>query len=93
MLLKTEIKEDFLKLFYHDIIDCDLGNQNRLNLFILRISNNRFSYQELVQELFDNIIPFSASVKAAFPMIWIVIIPQAAIPRDKAATAAPVPIS
>ena len=61
MLLKTEIKEDFLKLFYHDIIDCDLGNQNRLNLFILRISNNRFSYQELAQELFDNIIPFSLS--------------------------------
>jgi len=61
MLLKTEIKEDFLKLFYHDIIDCDLGNQNRLNLFNLRISNNRFTYKELTQELFDNIITFSLS--------------------------------
>jgi len=61
MLLKTEIEEDFLKLFYHDIIDYDLGNQNRLNLFILRISNNRFSYQELTTELFDNIITFSLS--------------------------------
>ena len=61
MLLKTEIKEDFLKLFYHDIIDCDLGNQNRLNLFNLRISNNRFTYEELTQELFDNIITFSLS--------------------------------
>ena len=61
MLLKTEIKEDFLKLFHHDIIDYDLGNQNRLNLFNLRISNNRFTYEELTQELFDNIITFSLS--------------------------------
>ena len=61
MLLKTDIKEDFLKLFHHDIIDCDLGNQNRLNLFNLRISNNRFTYDELTRELFDNIITFSLS--------------------------------
>ncbi|WP_321419449.1 DUF1837 domain-containing protein [uncultured Methanomethylovorans sp.] len=61
MLPKKEIGQDFLNLFYHDIIDLDLENQNKLNLFILKIANNRFAYDELINELYDNIITFSLS--------------------------------
>jgi len=43
--------ENFLDLFYHDIQDKELENNNKLNLFILKIKNNSFSYDELVNEL------------------------------------------
>ena len=61
MLPTTDIKENFLELFYHDIIDYDLGNKNKLNLFTLKISNNRFDYSELIYELYDSVVTFSLS--------------------------------
>ncbi len=61
MLPTTDIKDDFLKLFYHDIIDYDLGNKNKINLFTLKISNNRFDYSDLVYELYDSVVTFSLS--------------------------------
>jgi hypothetical protein len=61
MLPKKEVGQDFLKLFYHEIVDFDLENQNKLNLFILKIENNRFAYDDLINELYDNIITFSLS--------------------------------
>ncbi len=63
MFPNIEIREEFLKLFYHDIIDLDIGNQNKLNLFTLRISNNRLTYANLIDELFDSIISYSLSRK------------------------------
>ena len=63
MLPKLEIKNEFLELFYHDIIDFELGNKNKLNFFILRIANNRLTYENLVDELFDSIISYSLSRK------------------------------
>ncbi|SET02246.1 protein of unknown function [Methanococcoides vulcani] len=61
MLPKKEIGQDFLNLFYHELVDFDLEHQNKLNLFILKIANNRFAYDELINELYDNIITFSLS--------------------------------
>ncbi len=61
MLPEREIKDEFLKLFYHDLKDYDLGNQNRLNLLTLRISSNEFAYSDLVDELFDSVISFCLS--------------------------------
>lgn len=63
MFLNTGIKSEFLELFYHDLVDQDLGGKNKLNLFILRISNNRLTYEKLVNELFDSIISYSLSRK------------------------------
>lgn len=63
MLLTTEVNKEFLTLFYHDIVDHNLENQNRLNLFILRIENNRFTYEYLIEELYDIIITYSLSKK------------------------------
>ena len=63
MFLNTGIKSEFLELFYHDIVDHDLGSKNKLNFFILRISNNRLTYEKLVNELFDSIISYSLSRK------------------------------
>ena len=56
MLPTTEVNKDFLKLFYHEIVDHNLGNLNKLNLFILRIENNGFTYGCLIEELYDIII-------------------------------------
>ena len=61
MIPDLDIENDFLKLFYHDIVDCDLGNDNKLNLFTLKISNNRFAYNDLINELYDCIITYSLS--------------------------------
>lgn len=63
MLPTTEIKEDFLDMFYHDIEDHNLGNLNKLNLFILRIENNSFTYESLEYELCDVVISYSLSKK------------------------------
>lgn len=61
MLLKTAVAESFLKLFYHEIADLKIGHSNKLNLFILRIESNRFTYETLVQQLYDLIITFALS--------------------------------
>lgn len=61
MELKTSVTESFLKLFYHELVNLSLGMANTLNLFILRIESNRFSYDSLTQQLYDLIITFSLS--------------------------------
>lgn len=62
-MLETDIKEDFLDLFYHVIKDCELENNNKLNLFALEIKNAEFNIDALADELDDNIIPFMLSRK------------------------------
>jgi hypothetical protein len=61
MELRTSVTEGFLKLFYHELVNLSLGRLNTLNLFILRIESNRFSYDSLTQQLYDLIITFSLS--------------------------------
>ncbi|XPV70194.1 MAG: DUF1837 domain-containing protein [Halarcobacter sp.] len=60
-MLKTDIKCDFLDLFYHVIKDYKLENQNKLNLFSLEIKNTMFNVDSLADELDDHIIPFILS--------------------------------
>ena len=61
MVLKTSIEQDFLDLFYNEI-ECDIeGTASKLNLRILRIQNNTFDYHQLVQRLFNCVIPFAFS--------------------------------
>lgn len=60
-ILPVNIREDFLQLFYHDLQDISLENDNKLNLFTLQISNNSFSYNKLVEILGDKLHYFALS--------------------------------
>ncbi len=60
-MIDTDVKSEFLALFYHDIIDRKLDNDNRLNAFTLKIQNNSFAYNELVEKLGDNLNFFALS--------------------------------
>ncbi len=60
-MLEQNIKEDFLNLFYNDLKDESLENKNRLNLFTLKVRNNSFSYEELIQELGNKLHYFALS--------------------------------
>lgn len=63
MELKTTIPQTFLDIFYKEI-ECDIpGSHSKLNLHILKIENNKFCYEELINELTDHLIPFSLSRK------------------------------
>lgn len=62
-MLEKNIKEDFLDLFYNDIRDEILENNNILNLFTLKVKNNAFSYEELVNELGNRLYYFALSRK------------------------------
>ncbi len=58
-MLKSQVKKKFLDLFYHEIKDLILDSKKtRLNLFVLKIQNNKFCYHELVDELTDCVISF-----------------------------------
>lgn len=62
-MLNQDIKEDFLDLFYNDLCDEPLDNNNRLNLFTLKVQNNAFSYEELIGELGNKLYYFALSRK------------------------------
>ncbi len=63
MNFKPSISENFLDLFYKEI-ECDVPNTNsKLNLHILKIENNQFCYNELIEELSNHFISFSLSRK------------------------------
>jgi hypothetical protein len=62
-MLDLNIKEDFLDLFYNDLKDEALENNNRLNLFTLKVKNNSFSYDELINKLGNILYYFALSRK------------------------------
>lgn len=62
-MLEKNIKDDFLDLFYHDICEEPLENNNTLNLFTLKVKNNAFSYDELISELGNKLYYFALSRK------------------------------
>ncbi len=62
-MIEKSIKEEFLNLFYHDIKAQGLHNNNTLELFILKVKNNAFSYDELVKELGNKLHYFALSRK------------------------------
>jgi len=60
-MIEKNIKEDFLNLFYHELEGEKLDNGNSLNLFILKVKNNTFSYDELIGELGNKLCHFALS--------------------------------
>ncbi|PFR26497.1 hypothetical protein COK19_12790 [Bacillus cereus] len=63
-MLHTEIGNQFLDLFYHDIKDYSIdGCNTNLNLHTLKISNNKFAYYDLVDALEDCIVTYCLSAK------------------------------
>lgn len=60
-MIEQSIKEDFLDLFYHELQGEKLENGNALNLFILKVKNNTFSYDELISELGNKLHHFALS--------------------------------
>ncbi|MDY0194223.1 MAG: DUF1837 domain-containing protein [Aliarcobacter butzleri] len=60
-MLETSVKENFLDLFYHDIKDYELEKSNKLNLFTLKVKNNAFAYNELVESLSNQLYNFALS--------------------------------
>jgi len=60
-MIDQSIKEDFLDLFYHELDGEKLDNGNNLNLFILKVKNNSFSYEELIEELGNKLHHFALS--------------------------------
>lgn len=60
-MIEKDIKEDFLNLFYHDLVGEKLENANTLNLFTLKVLNNCFSYDELTSLLGNKLHYFALS--------------------------------
>lgn len=60
-MIEKNIKEDFLELFYNDLCNEALENNNTLNLFTLKVKNNAFAYDELISELGNKLCYFALS--------------------------------
>lgn len=60
-MIETNVKKNFLDLFYHDIEDYKLDKSNRLNVFTLKVKNNAFAYEELVKLLSNHLYHFALS--------------------------------
>jgi hypothetical protein len=60
-MIETNINSSFLDLFYHIIEDYKLDNSNSLNVFTLKMQNNRFAYNDLVELLGNNLYYFALS--------------------------------
>lgn len=60
-MIETSINSDFLDLFHQIIEDYELDNSNRLNVFTLKMQNNRFAYNDLVDLLGNNLYYFALS--------------------------------
>lgn len=64
MDLKTSIPKNFLDLFYNEI-ECQIPDtQSKLNLRILKIEDNRFCYDDLVEQLAECVVHFTLSRKS-----------------------------
>lgn len=60
-MIETNINSDFLDLFHHIIEDYEIDNSNSLNVFTLKIQNNRFAYNDLVDLLGNSLYYFALS--------------------------------
>lgn len=61
MLLRQDINDNFLNLFTKVLENEPLENGNKLNLFVLKISNNAFNYNDLSEELENALINYALS--------------------------------
>jgi len=60
-MIETSISDNFLDLFFQLIEDLELENANKLNVFSLKIQNNSFAYNDLIELLGDNLYHFALS--------------------------------
>lgn len=60
-MIETNIKSNFLDLFHQIIEDYELDNSNSLNVFTLKMQNNRFAYNDLVDLLGNHLYYFALS--------------------------------
>lgn len=63
MSLGISVHTDFLNLFYCDLKDKKLNKNNSLNVFTLRVTNNEFVYDELIESLGNQLHTFALSRK------------------------------
>ena len=61
MLIRTDIQSNFLNLFTKILENYDLEYGNKLNAFMLKISNNQFNYGGLSEELQNALITYALS--------------------------------
>ena len=60
-MLRIDVKNNFLNLFSRIIENELLENGNKLNLFALKITNNCFSYENLIEELGNILTTYALS--------------------------------
>jgi Domain of unknown function (DUF1837). len=60
-MIQPSIQQDFLDLFYSDISDYPLENGNKLNVLTLKVINNTFAYEQLVELLGNKLCHFALS--------------------------------
>ncbi len=61
MLLRIDIQSSFLNLFTKALENEPLERDNRLNVFVLKATNNRFDYGGLIEELENALITYALS--------------------------------
>ena len=61
MILRQDINDDFLNLFTKIFENKPLENENKLNLFVLKISNNSFNLGDLTEELENALLTYALS--------------------------------
>ncbi len=64
MPLRIDVPENFLNLFHKILENEPVENGNKLNLFSLKISNNAFTYANLVEELGNILTTYALSRNA-----------------------------
>ena len=61
MPIRTDIQSNFLNLFAKVFENETLENGNKLNVFMLKVSNNQFNYSGLNEELENALISYALS--------------------------------
>ncbi len=61
MLLRQDIDDNFLNLFTKIVENEPLDNDNKLNLFVLKISNNSFNLGDLTEALENALLTYALS--------------------------------
>ncbi len=69
MLLREDIKSNFLNLFTKAIENEPLENDNKLNVFVLKVANNRLDYGALTEELQNALIFYALSRRTVDELI------------------------
>lgn len=61
MILRQNVTDNFLNLFTKTMENVSLERNNRLNVFVLKVANNRFDYGTLTEQLENALITYALS--------------------------------